>query len=210
MTPAREALRRTATSVAVGCLVPGALFYATYLTIGVWPAVGVALAWTYGALLVRRVTGRRVSGLLVVATGVLTLRAVVAVVAGSPFLYFLQPVISDFVVGALFLASLLTARPVVARLAPDFYPMCETVAARPGVRRLFARLTALWGAVFIVKGSVFLWLLLSQTLDTYVLVRSISMPPTNASVIAATALIAVVVARREGLIRSRSSVLVAA
>jgi hypothetical protein len=200
VTPTREAVRRTAVSVSVGCLVPGAAFYATYAAAGVWPAIGVALAWTYGALAFRRMTGRRVSGLLVLAAGVLTLRTVVSIAAGSPFVYFLQPVLTDFAVGAAFLLSLLTARPVVARLAPDFYPVDAAVAGCAGVRRLFAGLTALWGTALLVKATVMLWLLTSQSLDTYVLVRSVSVPATNGLVIALTITAAVLVARREGLL----------
>jgi uncharacterized membrane protein len=199
MTSTREALRRTASNVTTGCLVPGVAFYLAYRFVGVWPAVTLALAWTYGAIAWRKATGRRVPGVLMLAAGIMTMRTAVAFAAGSPFLYFLQPVINDFAVGAVFLASMLSARPVVARLAPDFFPMDEETSRRPAVRRLFHGLTGLWGAVFVVKGAVMLWLLLSQPLDTYVLVRSISMPSANGLCIAATIGIAGLVVRREGL-----------
>ena len=51
--------------------------------------------------------------------------------ADSTWLYFLQPVISDGVVAALFLLSLASARPMVARLAGDFYPMDHELAVTP-------------------------------------------------------------------------------
>jgi intracellular septation protein A len=197
---AREAARRTAVSITVGCVVPAVAFYAVYVAAGVWPAIGVALAWTYGAVAWRRVTGRPVSGLLVLSAGVLTLRTLVALAAGSPFLYFLQPVLSDFVLGAVFLGSLLSARPVVARLAPDFYPMDDEVAARPAIRRLFSWLTGMWGAACLTKAVVMLWLLTSQPMDTFVLVRSISIPSANGLTVVLTIGLAVLVARREGLV----------
>ena len=196
----REVARRTTISISVGCLVPGLIFYSLYVVAGVWPAITAALLWTYGALTWRKVTGRPVSGLLALAAVVLTLRTVVAFAADSPFLYFLQPVLTDFVVGGIFLASMLTARPVVARMAPDFYPLDDEVATRPGIRRLFSGLTGLWGAICVVKGGVMLWLLLSQTIDTYVLVRGLTVGPTNLLTIVATVGIALLVARREGLL----------
>jgi uncharacterized membrane protein len=204
MTPCsvtREVTRRCAVSITVGCLVPGLLFYSFYALAGVWPAIGAALAWTCGALVWRRTTGRPVSGLLVLAAGVMALRTVVSLVAGSPFLYFLQPVLTDLVIGSAFLLSMLTARPVVARMAPDFYPMDDATAAKRGVRRLFAGLTAVWGTVCLVKGGAMLWLLLTQSIDTYVMVRGMSVPVLNGLGFAITVTASVIVARREGLLR---------
>ena len=51
-------------------------------------------------------TGRRTSGLLIITATLITLRTVVSLAAGSTFLYFLQPIISDTVVGTTFLLSL--------------------------------------------------------------------------------------------------------
>lgn len=196
----REVARRTTVSISVGCLIPGVLFYSLYVAAGVWPAMGAALAWTYGALLWRKVTHRPVSGLLVLAAGVLSLRTVVAFVAHSPFLYFLQPVLTDVVIGIAFLMTLLSSKPIIARMAPDFYPLDDEVAARPGIRRLFAGLTALWGTVLIVKGSVMFWVLSSASINTYVLVRGLTVPPTNVLTIVTTIALALWVARREGLL----------
>jgi hypothetical protein len=51
-------------------------------------------------------------------------------------------------------------------LAPDFYPIDAALAARPRIKRLFRRLTLLWGLAIVAKGTTALWLLLSQsTLD---------------------------------------------
>ena len=98
---------------------------------GCGPAIIVALSWSYGAIAWRAVTGRRTSGLLVLTAIVLTGRTVIALVAHSTFFYFLQPIITDGVVAATFLLSLATARPMVARLAGDFYPMDAELSLRP-------------------------------------------------------------------------------
>ena len=136
----------------------------------------MALCWSYGAIAWRAVTGRRTSGLLVLTAIVLTGRTVIALVAQSTFFYFLQPIITDGVVAATFLLSLATARPMVARLAGDFYPMDAELSLRPRMRRLFWHLTAMWAVVCLAKAVVMFWALNSLSLDTFVLVKSISMP----------------------------------
>ena len=133
-----EIVRRVAQSLLVACVVPIALFYAFFATTGVWTAMVAALGWAYGAIAFRALTGRRTSGLLILTATVLTGRTVVALAADSTFLYFLQPVISDAVVGATFLLSLASARPMVARLAGDFYPMDHELSLRPRIQRLFS------------------------------------------------------------------------
>ena len=193
-------IRRVALSLTVACVVPAALFLACFEVFGVWPAILAALSWSYGAIAWRAVTGRRTSGLLVLTAVVLTGRTVIALNADSTFLYFLQPIISDGVVAATFLLSLATARPMVARLAGDFYPLHPELAERAPMRQLFRRLTLLWALTCLLKATVVFWLLVSQPLSTFVLVRSVALPVTNLVVVALTIAAAVAVARREGLL----------
>jgi hypothetical protein len=193
-------LRRVALSLTVACMIPAALFLTCFRAFGIWPAIIVALTWSYGAIAWRAVTGRRTSGLLVLTAIVLTGRTVIALVAQSTFFYFLQPIITDGVVAATFLLSLATARPMVARLAGDFYPMDAELSMRPRMRRLFWHLTAMWAFVCLAKAVMMFWALNSLSLDTFVLVKSISMPASNLTAVAATVGAAVLVARKEGLI----------
>jgi uncharacterized membrane protein len=193
-------LRRLALSLTIACLVPAGLFLASFELFGVWPAILVALTWSYGAIGWRAATGRRTSGLLVLTATVLTGRTVIALIAQSTFFYFLQPIITDGVVAATFMLSLLSARPMVARLAGDFYPMDAELSLRPGLQRLFRRLTVMWAVVCLAKAVAMFWALNSLSLDTFVLVKSISMPATNLLAVAATVGAAVLVARQEGLL----------
>jgi intracellular septation protein A len=196
----RTVLRRLSVSLTVACVVPAVLFLAAYELAGVWPAMLVAMAWSYGAIAWRAATGRRTSGLLVLTSAVLTGRTVIALVAHSTFFYFLQPIITDSVVAAAFLLSLATARPLVARLAGDFYPMDAELSLRPRLRRLFWHLTAMWAVVCLAKAAAMFWALSSLSLDTFVLVKSISMPAANLLAVAVTIGAAVLVARKEGLV----------
>ena len=192
-------VRRVSGSLLVACVVPAVLFYACFVVAGVWPATLVALAWSYGATAWRVVTGRRTSGLLVLVAVLMTGRTLLALLADSAWLYFLQPIISDGIVAVAFLASLASARPLVARLAGDFYPLDDELAGRPRVRRLFWHLTLLWGVLAAGKAAVTLWLLQSQTLEAFVLVKSIAITSVNVVAAFATIALAALVARREGL-----------
>jgi uncharacterized membrane protein len=192
--------RRAGTNLALGCLVPAAVFYTLFAAAGVWTAILATLAWSYGALGWRALTGRSAPALLVLTTAVLTARTAVALATDSPFLYFLQPVLMDGLIAAAFLGSLAAGRPVVARLANDFYPVDEELAARPRVARLFGGLTALWAALWLAKGSLGLWLLLTQSLEVYVPVKAALALGINVSAVLITLGAAAYVGRREGLL----------
>ena len=196
----RAVVRRVGLSLLIACAIPAALFYGCFRLEGVWTAIFVALAWSYGAIAWRAVTGRRASGLLFLTALALTGRTLIALLTDSTFLYFLQPVITDGVFAAVFLLSLANARPMVARLAGDFYPMDDELSVRPRIQRLFWYLTLMWGVLCAGKATMTLWLLLSQSLETFVLVKSISVLAINGAAIAATIALAAVVGRKEGLI----------
>jgi hypothetical protein len=196
-------LRRVGLSLLVACAVPGALFYACLRLEGVWTAIFVALAWSYGAIAWRAVTRRRTSGLLYLTALVMTGRTLVALLTDSTYLYFLQPILSDGLIAAAFIATLATARPMVARLAGDFYPMDDELHVRPRIRRLFWNLTLMWALLCLGKALATLWLLESQSLETFVLVKSLSVLLLNGLAVAATIGAATLVARREGLLNVR-------
>jgi len=193
-------IRRVALSLLIACAVPATVFYVCLRLEGVWVAIFAALAWSYGAIAWRAVTRRRTSGLLILTAVVMTARTLIALATDSTYLYFLQPIISDGLIGLTFLVTLGTARPMVARLAGDFYPMDDELHVRPRIRRLFWCLTLGWAMLCLGKATMTLWLLQSQSLETFVLVKSVSILLINATAIAATIGAAVLVARREGLL----------
>ncbi|MCB8957256.1 MAG: hypothetical protein H6529_12350 [Nocardioides sp.] len=196
----RDVVRRVALNLLVACAIPGALFYTCLRLEGVWTAIGAALAWSYGAIVWRAVTRRRPSGLLLLTAAVMTGRTLVALLTDSTFLYFLQPIISDGLIGTVFLATLATSRPMAARLAGDFYPMDDELHLRPRIRRLFWCLTLGWALLCLGKATATLWLLQSQPLATFVLVKSVSVLLLNGAAVATTIAAATFVARREGLL----------
>jgi len=202
--PARPSLgavvARTAASLATAVVIPAALLSATVVLLNVTAALIVALVWMVGVMGWRWSTGRAVSGLLLLALGILITKTGFALATGNTFVYFVQPVFTDAAVAAVFLGSLWTGRPVVARLASDFYPVDAEIIDRPRVRRLFQRLTLLWGLVILVKGVVTLWLLGTLSTVDFVVVKSSAIITLTVLAAAVTVALSTIVGRQEGLL----------
>jgi intracellular septation protein A len=191
---------RVGASILVAVVAPAAVFAAALTLLGVAAAVAAALGFMVLAMCWRWWTDRPVSGLLVLTLAVMSVRTGFTLATGNTFVYFIQPVFADGLVAVVFLGSLWTARPVVARIAPDFYPMDAATAARPAVRALFRRLTLMWGMVVIVKGGLTLWLLESQSTVGFVLIRSTAVIALTSLAAVVTVALSVVVGRREGML----------
>jgi hypothetical protein len=173
--PHLAALARHATPALLeATLIPLGLFYGGLHLFGLWGALLAALVWSYTALLRRLVTGRRVSGMLVLGIVGLTARTALALATGSAFLYFLQPTVGTGLVAGVFLGSVLLGRPLALRLATDFLPLPEALLARHGVRRFFQRVSLLWAAAFLANAGISLWLLVSQSLATFLWSRTVA------------------------------------
>ena len=193
----RAVIVRTATSLATSVLAPTVLFATTLALLNISAAVVVCLGWMVAATCWRRAWGLPVSGLLLLTLGIMTVRSTVTLATGNTFVYFIQPVITDACIAAIFLGSLLTQRPVVARLAPDFYPMSVEMAARPGIRRLLRQLTLMWGLVIVVKATLTLWLLTSLSTMHFVIIKGPAIFTLTLLAAAATIAIAAIVVGRE-------------
>ena len=196
----RAIIRHLALSLLWANVIPAALFYVCLVAGSVWAALIAALIWCYGAMAWRLTTRRRTSGLLWLTAAGLTMKTVLTFATGSTLLYFAQPAANDALVAVLFLVSLATARPVVARLAGDFYPMTDDVAKRPRMQSLFWRLTLLWAVICLTKAVVTIWLLESMSLMTFVAVKTVITPAIAILGAALTVAIAFRVARSEGLL----------
>jgi uncharacterized membrane protein len=196
----RDIVARVAATIATAVVAPAALFATTLLVVGIGAAMIAALVWMVAAMSWRAATGRRVSGLLVLTLAIMTVKTGVAFATGNTFIYFVQPVFVDATVATLFLTSLWSAQPLVARLAPDFFPLDTATAARPRIRRLFHRLTLMWGLVILVKGSLTLWLLVSLSTVDFVLIKGSVIITLTLTTAAATVVWSVLVGREEGLL----------
>jgi intracellular septation protein A len=157
--------------VVEGTLIPLGLFFLVFQFVGVWAALAAGLAWTYGAIVVRLLTHRRVPGILLIGALTGAARLALAVATNSVFLYFLQPTLGTALVGSAFLLSFTLRRPLTERLAHDFCPLPEAFTGHPHVKRFFLHISLLWAAVFLANATLTLWLLLSQSVGIFVLAK---------------------------------------
>lgn len=168
----RALARHAVPHVVEATVIPLALFYASLWLVGVWGALGIALAWSYGAIAFRVLRRRRVTGILMLGVMGLTARTVVAMASGSVFIYFLQPSLGTVAVAGIFLFSVPAGKPLAEKLAHDFCPLPDAFASHPKVREFFARISILWGFVFLTNAGMTIWLLMSQSLEVYLLAKT--------------------------------------
>ncbi len=197
-------VRRIAKTLSVATLIPTALFYVGLVTVNLWVALSVALAWCYTAAAWRIRTKQQSSTLLWLTVAGLTGKTIIAFATGSTLIYFLQPALADTVVASAFLLSLFTARPAVARIAAEFYPMTSDIASRPDIQKLFVRLTVLWAAICATRAGVTLWLLHTLSTTGFITAKTVYGPGTAVLGATLTIALAVRVARREGLLPGAS------
>lgn len=180
--------------------IPTALFW-TALTFGsIGVAYAVAICWTYGCLGRRLLQGTQVTGVLVLASVGITIRTALAVGSGSTFVYFAQPIIGTLITAGVFLISIALGRPLIAKLAHDFWPITPEQAEIPRVRRLMIGLTVLWAGVNLATASVTLVLLLSLDLTTFLAAKQVTGLAITVTAIAITITWAHRTASAEGII----------
>jgi uncharacterized membrane protein len=169
----RALARHALPGIVEGALVPALLLFVGLKTMGIWGGLSLGLAWSYAGIVRRWTNGRRVTGLLLLAAFTLTLRTVISGISGNLGLYLVQPALGEIALGLAFAASLAARTPLVGRLAGDFVPLGD-LEDRPAVAAVFRQLTAVWAVVFVLNGLLGLWLLLTRSADTYILVRPTS------------------------------------
>ena len=183
--PRLTALARHATPhILEATLIPLALFYGGLRLVGLWGALIAALLWSYSSLLRRLLMRRRVPGMLLLGIVGLTARTGLALATGSAFLYFLQPTLGTGLVATIFIGSTVLGRPLAMKLANDFMPLPESLLAHAGVRRFFHRISLLWAGVFLANAGISLWLLVSQSLATFLWTRTVTSAVLTAAAVA--------------------------
>jgi hypothetical protein len=167
---ARQAIPRLLEAV----IIPLALFYATLAAFGLNGALAAVLAWAYGNLAWRRLRGHPLSASMILATVTITVRVALAAWSGSAIVYFLQPEMGTICISMVFVASVRLRRPLVGKLIDEYVRLPRAVMAHARIRHCFVQLTMLWALVLLVNATLSIWLLLSVTLGTYLLVRPIA------------------------------------
>ncbi len=175
----RNVVRHALPNVVEGKIIPLVLFIGFLEIVGTLWALLVALGWSLAAVAYRTATGRRVPGLIVLSTVALSARTIAAIATGSMVVYFLQPTITTVLVGIAFFVSVPLGSPLAQKLAYDVFPFDEGTKAHPQVRQFFVRLSMIWAMTSLVNASITVWLLLTQSTTTFVLVKSVLGPITG-------------------------------
>ncbi|MEU1876330.1 VC0807 family protein [Streptosporangium sp. NPDC001559] len=165
-------VRQAVPKLLEGVVAPLAVFYAALAVLGLNGALIAAVSWVYAGVgwrLVRRV---RVPGTMVLAAIAITVRALLGLWSGSAVVYFLQPELGTICISMAFLASVRLNRPLAQKLTLDYIHLPSAVLRHERVRRFFARITLLWAFVLLANSSVSIWLLLHESIGTYLLVRT--------------------------------------
>jgi hypothetical protein len=173
-------VRHALPNVIEGKLIPLVLFVGFLELVSTVWALLVALAWSLGAIAFRMATGRRVPGLIVLSAAALAARTIAAIATGSMVVYFLQPTITTVFVGVAFLTSVPLGSPLARKLAYDVFPFDDDTKSHPLVEQFFVRLSLFWALTSLLNASVTIWLLLTQSTTTFVLVKSVLGPATGA------------------------------
>ena len=180
-TVARHAVPRVIEST----VIPLGLFLLGLRVIGLWGAMAAGLVWVYFAIGARFALRRRVPGILMISALTLTARTTIALLSHSVVVYFLQPSLATTLVAAAFLFSVPLDRPLAGRLAADFCPLPVEMHANTHVRRFFRQISLLWAFAQLLNAGLTIWLLFSQSLATFVVLRSaVSMSVTVTAIVA--------------------------
>jgi hypothetical protein len=169
--PWRQLAKTTAENLLEATVVPMALFYLVLGTIGFRWALVAGLGWSYAAIGRRLMTRQRMPGLLVMGAALMTARFAIAMSTGSVFIYFLQPTLGTFCVAGLFLLSVSLRKPLAERLAHDFCALPDTLVSNVRVKRFFHHISLLWACVYLVNGSMTLYLLMSASMGQFLVLR---------------------------------------
>jgi uncharacterized membrane protein len=192
--------RRSLPHILEATLVPTIIFYVLLVSLGSAAAMIGVLCWTFVAI-ARRVARRQaIPAILMLATIGLTVRTLIALVSGSTFAYFIQPIGTTIVLAAVFGGSVVIGRPVIARFASDFCHLAPGIADRPRVVRLFRGLTLLWAGVHIVTSVATFAMLVSLPTATYVLLKTVACLGITVAAIVLTVSCAIRTARTENLV----------
>ncbi|SFC65689.1 hypothetical protein SAMN04487968_10962 [Nocardioides terrae] len=160
-------------------VIPGALLYA--LVVAGHPMLGLVsvLLWRVGCIGTRLGGGSRVPATCWLAFGLFLTRTVAGLVGSSVGLYLLVPTVLCAAQGLFFLGSSLTKRPAMMRLATDY---AGQVPDHPGLRRLFAQLSSIWGGVHLVCACAGAWAITLSTSQAVALTSGLGVACTVTSI----------------------------
>jgi hypothetical protein len=148
-------------------------------------AVAIIASTALSALvyLYERHAGRE--GLLVrISLGFVAVQAVIGLAAHSTTVYLAQPVIVTAAWGLAFLISIPLGRPLAGALASASYPFPPWLRETREFKRVFGVVSLVWGAYFLGRSALRLWVLLHGSLENFLVINIVSGTPAMLVVLA--------------------------
>jgi intracellular septation protein A len=159
------------------------VFYVGWKLHGLLLGVVAATVWTVAVYVWER-RHERPGVAARIGLAIALLQAGAALASQSVIGYFAPPVIVNAVYGLAFLVSVAIGRPLAGVFAMETYPLPAEVRALPGVRRVFAHISLVWGVYLLLRSVFRLFILLSYSVDVYVAINVATAGPMIAALMA--------------------------
>lgn len=149
---------------------PPLAFYVGWKAGGLIPGIAASTAVSLLAWRVERKAGR--PGFMArLSLGLVVLQAVIGLIANSERVYLAQPVLVNAALGLAFLGSVALRRPLAAAFAEEMYPFPDEVRQSVTFRRIFGRISMLWGTYLCLRSATRLVALQAASIEEFLIVN---------------------------------------
>jgi hypothetical protein len=162
-------------------------------------ALLAGLAATWITVVVRRLGGGSVPGLLAISAIVLSIQTAVVLATGNLWIFLLHFPLANLCLCILFARTARGPRPLCAQLAAEMIALRQPAAHHPGLHRFFQGATWLWAGVFLLLAASLAVLLATEPTATFLLLCTVATISLIAAGIGASMLWFRSVLRRLGL-----------
>jgi hypothetical protein len=152
----------------VAAVVPTVCFLVGRDLWGLGGAICLALGWNAACQATRRLRGYDWSGLLVIGSITLGLRAMAALALNSARIYFLAPAVITAIMGAVYIGTALGSKPLLNRVAGDLIPTSVLDTEDPRIWTLLRVSSVIYGAEQMVSALVSIVMVENMSTTSYV------------------------------------------
>jgi intracellular septation protein A len=179
-------VKEGAVGLALGSLLPVALFYIGFRGWGFSAAVVIVLTWAAAVFAWHYQRTRGADVFSATTFGFACVKATAGLVSQNPWLYLAWPSLENVIYGTAFFGSALLGRPLLALYAERLYPIPQGVRESSTFRRAFLIASAAWLCGHALRAVVRLWLLNNLPLELYLVADTVAGWPINVSLVAFT------------------------
>jgi hypothetical protein len=188
----RVVAARAVPTLVMRAAVPAVLFLVGRNEWGLAGGVFLTLAWGLSVQVIRRLRRLPLSTILLLGMAELAIRSSAALALNSTRAYFITPAVLTALIGAVFVASAFTSKPLVARVLWEIVPESVLHPDDPRTESLLRRASILYGAYHVTVAAASIAMLLSMSTTAYVAVH----PALTWVALALAALVAIPMWRR--------------